>query len=1528
MNINSLQYDCLNYHIYYEKPAHQELLDVIDEVIPYCFRPEKYHARLFENPGDLSSQILSFEQLRLRSITSLQLLSWSVSIDIAQRYEFYLSMSDTSLNEEFYNCTEPWFGSRCQYSFGFNEQISFNQIVEATFRQRKSFSESSEVIVQVPCYVLLKCHRNGQPWCLDWREVCNGIIDCFDEGSDEENCFDMEINKCEENEYRCHNGLCISGELWEDGAGDADCLDRSDEILDLMYKDSCFQDPTFHCEEHSCRPDGGAFACGDGQCVRTLSMCENDRHLLLIESMKSKGNLKDECWITMVCLTELDTEVDGNSCEIWLMNISIDAIHEECDSFFQFPTVPIHAPHIRFFYENFHLNRSVDEFFFPNYICYDQQLCHHMKPDLIRENLTCLDVSELKLRMNYIMESWIEIIEATEQHFRPCLIYHVSYENKTKDSTIYSSLYKCQNSSKVISTSRIRDRQIDCFQLDDETYEHSCQLNDKYRVRCGETNTCWSPILKNGVCLLHGEYGVVSFDRFCNGVKEYSYNDHDGIKHDDEEGCEIWLCNNMYSRCDGYWACKDGRDEDNCGHSKCPSGTHACVDPFNYTVSCLPAERVNNGNVDCFGASDEQHECRRLYPPTDISARFRCSTDNECLSSFQLCDDELDCPKSREDEGELCYIFQVFNCKNDLVYNRNDVEQVLCDLSEQDNRRIRFFSIQTLSTYPSLEQNFINKSFYWPIDQPSVIHSATFIIQNSSWYCNRGLTVHLRSENDTFNNECKCPPSYYGHLCQYQNQRVSLTLHISSVDRHTTYAIVIMLIDEIDKRQDIHSYDQFVYITKQSCSIKLNRYLLFPERPKNISHNYSIRIDAFETTQITYVGSWYFPVTFLFLPVNRLAISLILSNQTVDNSSNCLMTCVNGRCVKYLNTNKYFCRCNSKWAGIHCNISINQQICSHDSFHLGITYNQSICVCPLNKFGSRCLFKSTCPIAACKNNGKCVPADVTKSNSRYTCICPNRYFGDKCQDLKARLNVSLIGIDIPAYVVGYFFTLSNQSNPITTIKLQKLTLFQHSVTFYISMIYHMVIVQANNRFYLAVIQQLPQIDLSTSVRSSQECIPVERLLNSTILNMTQYRRIVFFHKLCYMHHDLTCFIDEAYLCLCTNEHHANCMEFKHDRSFQCKLKKYCANEAECVQDHPTCPSTRICICPECFFGNECQFYAKALGSTLDEILGYEFKRNVILSQQPITVKVSAVITMIIFLIGLINCILSMIIFRREASQKVGCGIYLLTASINSLAIMILFTLKFWLLFLSYQLTLEERGLQTILLLNCRIVEPLLKVILYIDKWLHACVAIERIISVRQGINFDKQKSLRVAKYVIITVILSNFAIYIPQIIDLRVFTDKTEERSWCVVTYTSFVQIYSFTLIMFHYVGPLIINFISAATIIIITTRQRTTSQKNLSFKKHLVTKIKQHKHLLISPMIIITLTLPHLIISFVLKCDKSTHLLWFYLSGYFLSFIPSTCMFLIFVLPSPIYKKEFKHAISHYRRRFHIFLINNTTQY
>ncbi|CAF5164275.1 unnamed protein product, partial [Rotaria magnacalcarata] len=141
----------------------------------------------------------------------------------------------------------------------------------------------------------------------------------------------------------------------------------------------------------------------------------------------------------------------------------------------------------------------------------------------------------------------------------------------------------------------------------------------------------------------------------------------------------------------------------------------------------------------------------------------------------------------------------------------------------------------------------------------------------------------------------------------------------------------------------------------------------------------------------------------------------------------------------------------------------------------------------------------------------------------------------------------------------------------------------------------------------------------------------------------------------------------------------------------CSSKTYCENEAQCLQDHPVCPSTRICVCPKCFFGNRCQFYAKGLGSTLDEILGYEFKNKIPISRQPTTVQVSAIVTMVIFTIGIINCILSIMTFSRKSTRKVGCGLYLLASSITSLLTMVLFTLKFWFLFLSHQDLLGERN---------------------------------------------------------------------------------------------------------------------------------------------------------------------------------------------------------------------------------------------
>jgi hypothetical protein len=1511
---HSFQFDCLNYYIRRENLAYQDVSDVIDDVIPYCFRPATDFHDSAEAFVDPPSQKLSFEELRMTNINALQLLSWSIAIEVVERYQLYLNKPDSALNEQIYNCTPPRFGLKCQYSFEFGKGMSFNQIVETTFHGRVAYSESSDMIVEVPCYVLLECHRNGQPWCLDWREVCDGNVDCFDEELDEKYCFDMEINECSDDEYRCHNGLCISKEFWEDGIGDTDCLDRSDRTIDIPYVKSCFQDPTFRCEEHSCEIDNNQFSCGDGQCVPKFENCPNGRHALLIESITTKGDLEDECWITMICLTKIVKIINKTSCEVWLMNNStVYTALEKCGSFFQFPTVPIHSHHVRFFYQDPHLRSIKNQVLMPDYFCYDPHLCDSFIPALVPGNQTCFNATEFVSKLNFIRGTWWEVMWYVGYYFRVC---SVSCDNFHKISNYddYPSLYKCQNSLKMISKHRIMDIWPDCPEKDDENYRNSCQLHDRYRVTCLDTTKCWSPLARSQACALNhvSDPQKIRFQSFCDGI-EISYRDSKGQEYSDEFGCGDWSCSNIYTRCDGFWTCDDGRDENNCGKTICPSGKFACVSPVNYTVLCLNSSYVNNDIVECLGALDEQVDCRRTYnnPLENTYNRFRCSEEGLCLQVSQLCNNEKDCLKGADDE-DFCENQQL-KCDQNSPNNRSNME-IFCELNEEGNRSSKYFAVHTCSNYPSLKTSLVSESIHRPEDQhsPGDVKPSQFQNNTWPWYCNRGLIVYDWIQNN--NRTCMCPPSYYGDLCQYQNQRISLTIQLNSNDRYATYAAVSMLIDDNDEQQQIYAFDRYVYIAKESCSIKLNRYLLFPTRPKDTSKNYIVRIDIFEKNALTYIGSWHFPIAFLFLPVNRLSIALNLSNHVLQRSFNCSNNCMNGEYIRYVNKEKYFCRCFPAWSGIQCNISINFTTCSANSISIGSVNNRSICVCPIDQFGPRCLLTSKCPVDACQNNGQCVPADVTIPGNSYTCLCSDRFFGSNCEYRKATLDVSLENIHIPSYLVAYFFTLSNKSDPIETIVLRKLTLFQHIVTFYLAAPFQLTFIQVDNKYYLALLQQYPKTYISTLINPKQECISIGQLLNSTILALFEYQRIIHFHMLCQSNFNLMCFIDKDYLCLCTNEHHANCLKFKQQRNFDCSSNNYCENNGKCLQDHPTCPSTKICLCPSCFFGNRCQFYAKGLGSTLDEILGYEFKRNTVLFKQPMRVQVAATITMVLFLIGFISSILSIITFSRPKSHEVGCGIYLLGSSITSLFTTTALLFKFWFLFHSHQNSISRRN---ILEGNCFGIEPLLKIFLYTDTWLNACVAIERTITVIQGPRFNKQRSRKIAFWIIAILTMTIIGLLMPQLIYLHIFDDQMEERSWCVVTYVKWLATYSSTLIFIHYFGPLGINMFSILCIMIITARRRAKSQKDRNFWVHLRSRIKINKHILISSTIIICLTLPHLIISIILDCQKSSNLFWFYLLGYFLSFCPATFVFTIFVLPTQLYRQEFYEFIADIRKRF-----------
>ncbi|CAF4167692.1 unnamed protein product, partial [Adineta steineri] len=396
---------------------------------------------------NISDNYMTFNELYRLNVTSHEIRLWSSSIDLAEQYEYYLDQPTQSnlSNEKFFNCTQPWFGSRCQYSFKFNEDKLVQNSFEIGF---------TGDILNGTCYVLLQCNRGGPSMCLDWREICDGRIDCHNGGVDEIQCFSLETNECNENEYRCHNGLCIPKIFLEMKLQEAQCLDRSDYLVkNSLCLKFYFHLNLFECQEFICQPDEGRFSCGDGQCVEDYGRCQNNRHLALSQSLSAQGNLLYECWISMVCLTKIIDKIENISCDQSIQSSEIIEQLKSCKFPLQFPVIPVLYGHVRFLYHPKQIDNINGTLFLkPDYICYDEQLCDFLTPTFRHETLTCRSGDQMNLTMNAKLTTWKSIIDSIKPYFDSCITQHYHIID-----SYHSPLYHCKNSSKYISKHRILD---------------------------------------------------------------------------------------------------------------------------------------------------------------------------------------------------------------------------------------------------------------------------------------------------------------------------------------------------------------------------------------------------------------------------------------------------------------------------------------------------------------------------------------------------------------------------------------------------------------------------------------------------------------------------------------------------------------------------------------------------------------------------------------------------------------------------------------------------------------------------------------------------------------------------------------------------------------------------------------------------------------------------------------------------------------------------------------------------------------
>ncbi|CAF1538846.1 unnamed protein product [Adineta ricciae] len=898
-----LEYDCL----YYVKSdgivKFDESYDWAHELLTYCIRPDNQSSIYSDdqfNSHLLDNKKYTFAELDANAISTTQLFEWSAPIEIIENYQMYLENKNNNiilkkLNTDekylFYNCTQPWYGSRCQYSFMW-KQNTLELYID------RIFSDAHLSPTLPACYIHLNCNRGLSRVCLDWREICNDKKDCLN-GEDEEQCWKLETNLCDDNEYRCHNGQCIPIEFQNDGILNPDCMDRTDELKPISYPKKCIHDPTFRCEESSCYPFPGnkqTFACGDGECINPNEKCNNNRQqyaqvpILPID-------MNAACWQAMNCLTG---KKERNECscieEVQIPCISLAV--SRCPELFIFPETSILSDHVYLMYRRPY-RRGREAIIEPSYICFDKDLCtvpHTSIYEIL--NYTCIDYDEDFGRMLTPYPGWNSMVRFIRNVFlRVCTSPMIECS--------HSSLYRCNYTSKCISIYRLRDGIDDCQLNDDETYTNTCSINwnTMDRFKCSGENLCLSKLtIQNGISeCLSGEDEVNEIERYlqyhitiqhiCDGIQHLIPIEINGRNETDETECDLWKCDNSYTHCNSVWNCPKGEDELGCKNNPiiCPPLHHPCISPNTTELFCLPITKINDDYMDCLGGSDERELCRSMYPWRK-TYRYHCWDRNECveLESLKEC-------KTEKDTKLWNIIGTMEKCTNELFsfYLLPLIKQHLCslidltyidfpgysllDISNKINnsryviRNLQREILDRVNSSLSLERisdSSLQMDFTDNLNRNQIstyIHPMTVVKNDHKdrYICHRGISIHFRTLNKT-ETKCMCPPSTYGYYCQYQSQRVSLTVQVrSATDWLSMFTLVFLLITD---QNEIESYDYRYYNSITDCVLKWNIYLLYRTRPKDPSKNYTVRIYVYkrQTTGLEYRTSWHYPLYFPF----------------------------------------------------------------------------------------------------------------------------------------------------------------------------------------------------------------------------------------------------------------------------------------------------------------------------------------------------------------------------------------------------------------------------------------------------------------------------------------------------------------------------------------------------------------------------------------------------------------------------------------------------------------------------------------